>query len=174
VTFSTASGALIGVRTIEFSVTDIQGATSLLPGLTALTVTAINLPPLVVTSIVGSLAYIGGSPAVAVDPLVTITDPTSAKLASVRLAITVGHDTDDVLSYTQPANNPVTASFNQTTGVLTLTGDGTPDQYQQALRAVKFYTPFTLLGAPARTFTVLATDTGGLSSIPLLIVLVVV
>ncbi|MGW0162077.1 beta strand repeat-containing protein, partial [Mycobacterium sp. NPDC003323] len=171
VTFSTGSGALIGVRTIEFKVTDALGATSLLPGLTALTVSGINLPPLVVTSLVGSLLYTAGSPAVTVDPLIAVTDPTSDKLSSVTLAITVGHDTDDVLSYTRPAGNPVTANYNSATGVLTLTGDGTPAQYQEALRAVKFYTPQVLL-AGSRTFTVFATDTGGLSSLPLLIALV--
>ncbi|QIV81417.1 beta strand repeat-containing protein [Mycolicibacterium frederiksbergense] len=172
VTFSTGAGALVGVRTIEFSVTDIQGATSLLPGATAVTVVGINLPPLVVTSIVGNLIYNSGSPAVTVDPLISVTDPTSSTLSSVTLAITVGHDTDDVLSYTQPANNPVTANFNSATGVLTLTGAGTPAQYEEALRAVKFFTPQVLL-LGARTFTVLATDSGGLSSIPLLIALVI-
>ena len=171
VTFSTDSGALVGVRTIEFTVTDTAGATSLLPGVTALTVSGINLPPLVTTSLVGSLLYVSGASAVAVDPLISVVDLTSDKLSSVRVSITVGHDSDDVLSYTPPAGNPVAASFNQTTGVLTLTGDGTAAQYQEALRAVKFYTPFTLLSL-GRTFSVVATDSAGLSSLPVLITLV--
>ncbi|WP_304113993.1 hypothetical protein [Mycolicibacterium bacteremicum] len=173
VQFTTGSGALIGVRTIEFAVTDVQGAATALPGVTALTVSAINLPPLVVTSVVGNLLYTSGSPAITIDPLISVTDATSSKLSSVTLAITVGHDTDDVLTYTKPAGSPINGSYNSTTGVLTLTGDGTPAQYQEALRAVKFYTPFTLLGGLARTFTVYATDTGALSSLPLLIALVV-
>ncbi|WP_264002027.1 beta strand repeat-containing protein [Mycolicibacterium bacteremicum] len=172
VQFTTGSGALIGVRTIEFAVTDVQGATTALPGVTALTVSAVNLPPTVLTSIVGNLVYNSGSPAITVDPLITVSDPTSSKLSSVTLAITVGHDTDDVLTYTKPAGSPINGSYNSATGVLTLTGDGTPAQYQEALRAVKFSTPQLLL-ASTRTFTVFATDNGGLSSLPLLIALVI-
>ncbi|MDZ7885202.1 MAG: hypothetical protein U5N53_20955 [Mycobacterium sp.] len=54
VSFTTDAAGLVGVRTIEFAVTDAAGQESLLPGITALTVVGVlNRAPTIVTSPVG-------------------------------------------------------------------------------------------------------------------------
>ena len=51
-TFSTTAGAVVGLRTVSFVVTDVEGLSSVSVPL-AVTVLALNLPPVVTTSVVG-------------------------------------------------------------------------------------------------------------------------
>jgi lipopolysaccharide export system protein LptA len=161
VTFSTTAGALVGVRTVGFVVTDVEGLSSISVPL-AVTVLALNLPPVVTTSVIGPIVT-AGSGQVTLDGNVTIIDG-SATLTGATVAITIGHDSGDTLGYTAPLNNPITGSYNAATGVLTLTGTGTVAQYQEALRAVTFSTAASNL-ASVRTVSFVVTDDGGLSSI---------
>ena len=72
VTFSTTAGALVGVRTVSFVVTDVEGLSSISVPL-AVTVLALNLPPVVTTSVVGPIVT-AGNPPVTLDANVTIID----------------------------------------------------------------------------------------------------
>jgi hypothetical protein len=161
ITFSTTAGALVGARTVSFVVTD-DGALSSVSVPLAVTVLALNLPPVVTTSVVGPVVT-AGNPPVTLDANVTIVDG-SPKITGARVSITIGHDPSDTLGYTAPANNPVTGSYNAATGVLTLNGTGTVAQYQEALRAITFSTTAGAL-VGARTLSFVVTDDGALSSV---------
>ena len=76
VTFSTTAGALVGVRTVSFVVTDDGGLSSISVPL-AVTVLALNLPPVVTTSVVGPIVT-AGNPPVTLDANVTIIDGSPA------------------------------------------------------------------------------------------------
>jgi hypothetical protein len=56
---------------------------------------------------------------------------------------------------------------------LTLTGTATTAQYQQALRSVTFFWPFTLLGSLVRTVDFVVTDSQGTASVSLPLLLTV-
>ncbi|MCW2557535.1 MAG: hypothetical protein JWP55_1499, partial [Mycobacterium sp.] len=161
VSFSTTAGALIGVRTVSFVVTDDGDLSSISVPLTV-TVLAVNLPPIVTTSIVGPIVT-AGRPPVTLDANVTIIDG-SGSLKGAQVSLGLGFSPGDKLGYTAPLNNPIAGLYNANTGVLTLSGTGTVAQYEEALRAVSFSTTAgALIGA--RTVSFVVTDDGGLSSI---------
>ena len=102
------------------------------------TIVTENKAPVVTTSTVNTSYTEGQSTPVTVDPGITVTDPDSTTLTGATVTITAGKDDGDTLAYNAIDGNPVTGSYNSTTGILTLTGDATAGQYQEALRAVTF------------------------------------
>jgi hypothetical protein len=134
----------------------------------------------------GSASFVAGdntaSTPVAVDPGLTVSDPDSPALASATIAITGNfHAGEDVLQFTNDGATMgnVMASYNASTGVMTLTSAGasaTLAQWQAALRSVTYtdtaITPDTATRTvsftvndgtdnstvAARTITVTATD----------------
>ncbi|KXW74419.1 hypothetical protein MPHL43070_00230 [Mycolicibacterium phlei DSM 43070] len=171
ITFATTNVGLVG-RTVTFTVTD--GVATSVPVLTIFTVDAINLPPTIGPSLIGGdLLYTRGTPATKLDSLMWVDDD-SGFLSKATVAITVGRVSGDVLAFTPPAGSNITGSYNSSTGVLTLTGTATVDEYEQALRSVTFYTP-AVLGLPslARTFSVQVTDTQNASSAAILLLMTV-
>ncbi|WP_184438176.1 Ig-like domain-containing protein, partial [Mycobacterium sp. AZCC_0083] len=161
VSFSTTAGALIGVRTVSFVVTDDGDLPSISVPL-LVTVSALNLPPIVTTSVVGPIVTVG-SPPVTLDSNVTIIDG-SGSMKGAQVSLGLGFSPGDKLGYTAPQNNPITGAYNAATGTLTLSGTGTVAQYQEALRAVTFSTTAGAL-VGARTVSFVVTDDGDLSSI---------
>jgi hypothetical protein len=149
-----ASTGLVGVRTVSI-VVSADGVESL-PGVVAVTVAALPLavPPLVVGSLINAIPYTVGNDPVGLDRFVIVADDsTTIKGAVVR--ITNGKQTGDVLAFT-PANG-ITATYDSVNGTLTLVGNATVEQYQQALRSVTFATTTGgLVGL--RTFTFEVTD----------------
>ena len=87
VTFSTTAGALVGARTVSFVVTDVEGLSSISVPL-AVTVLALNLPPVVTTSVVGPIVT-AGNPPVTLDANVTIIDG-SAQLSGGTVTVGLG------------------------------------------------------------------------------------
>ncbi len=100
----------------------------------------------------GSTAFTAGdnvnSTPIAVDGALTVTDPSSATLASATVAITAGlQSAEDQLGFlnlnsTTFGNIAVSGSYSTINGVLTLTSAGataTLAQWQAALRAVVYY-----------------------------------
>ncbi|WP_246794390.1 DUF4347 domain-containing protein [Burkholderia perseverans] len=79
---------------------------------------------------------VGGTP-VAVDSGITLTDPGSASAVTATVRIT-NVQTGDLLSFS--AQNGITGSYDATTGILLLTGSGSPTiaQWQTALRSILF------------------------------------
>jgi hypothetical protein len=98
-------------------------------------VVPLGQPPAVTTSS-GCTAYVKHSPAVAVDSLLTVSDPDDATLDSARVRISANFEYGDDLTFTD--QNGISGSYDDTTGVLTLTGTASKAQYQAALRSVRY------------------------------------
>jgi hypothetical protein len=69
---------------------------------------------------------------------VTITDGDSTNMSGAAVKLTTLSQPGDVLSYTAPQDNPITGVWDAATKTLTLSGAGTIDQYEAALKAVTF------------------------------------
>ena len=94
-----------------------------------------ELPPEVTGG--NTLNYAENQGAVVIDPALTVTDANNIMLTGATVQITANYvEVEDVLAF---ANTPnITATFNPTTGMLTLVGTDTVANYQAALRAVTY------------------------------------
>ena len=132
-------------RTISFSLND--GAKTGPTATKTVSVTASDIAP-VLTASGGSAAFVAGdnvaSTPVAVDSGITVTDADNTTQASATVAITGSfHSGEDVLAFTNDGSTMgnITASYNSTTGVLSLTSasaSATLAQWQAALRSVTY------------------------------------
>lgn len=93
-----------------------------------------------------------------IDPGLTISDLDDTHLASASVTISAGLTAGDVLSYT--TLHGITGSYNSGTGVLTLTGNATLEQYEEALRSITFHStnPHPTQTSATRTVTWVVTD----------------
>ena len=94
------------------------------------------------TATASAKAYTLATGATLVDPDLTVQDSASTPLNAARVKIATGLATGDALTLSS-YSGPLTASYNPTNGVLSLSGSGTAAQYQEALRAVAFNTTNT-------------------------------
>lgn len=94
------------------------------------------------TATASAKAYTLATGATLVDPDLTVQDSASTPLNAARVKIAIGFAIGDVLSLSN-YSGPLVASYNPTNGVLSLSGNGTAAQYQEALRAVAFNTTNT-------------------------------
>ena len=132
VQFSSTSENPVVSKTIEFKVNDGDVDSNL--ATKAIAVTRVNDAP-VVTTTGGATAYTENAAAVTVDGGLTVADPDDTNLESLRVRISAGLDTGDVLTVTPGS---LTGSYAPATGILTLTGTATVAAYQTVLRSVKF------------------------------------
>ena len=97
-----------------------------------------------------------------------IADADSDFMFGATVEISNNYNNGDVLGYVAPANNPITASWNASTQILTLSGTATKAQYEAALKAVTFYAskPGGVLNlGEIRTFKVVVTDDSNVKSL---------
>jgi hypothetical protein len=143
VQFSTAAGAALGTRTLSFAVSDGTRTSAAV----SYDIDVISSAPTLSTSSTGSAAFIAGDNApgtpVVVDGGLSVADPLGNPLVSATVAITGNfHSGEDVLSFTNDGASmgDISASFNATTGVLTLTsaGGASNAQWDAALRSVTY------------------------------------
>ena len=110
-----------------------------------------------------ALAYTEGQGAVAVDPLLSVSDSDSATLAGAAVRL-IGYTAgEDLLAFTD--QNGITGSWDSTNGILTLTGTASPATYQAALQSITYTNPSFDPSTSARTAEFTATD-GTLTSAP--------
>jgi hypothetical protein len=122
-------------RTVRFVLTDGDGGTSA-AATRAITVTAVNDPPVLANIEATALAYTENGPATAVTSALTVTDPDSNITgATVTIAANLA-PAEDVLAFVTQLG--ITGTYNAATGALSLTGTTTPANYQTALRAVTY------------------------------------
>ena len=86
-----------------------------------------------------------------VDPDLEVVNLTSNSLTAAQVKIASGFSTGDRLMLTN-YSGPISASYQTNRGLLTLSGAGTPAQYQAALRAVAFTTTNSVSGNRLVTF----------------------
>ena len=112
----------------------------------------------------GTLAYTENQAATGIDDTVTVTDVDSTNLVGATIQITSNYQNgQDVLSYVTALG--ISATFNATTGTLTLSGTTTLANYQTALRNVLYANtsnnPWTL----PRTVTWQVNDGGAVANL---------
>ena len=99
-----------------------------------------------------------GSP-IALSPSLTLSDIDNTTLASAQVSISSGFLSGDILSFTNDGSTMgnITAIYNSSTGVLTLTSSGataTLAQWQSALRSVTYHSTSETLSLTQTTRTV--------------------
>jgi hypothetical protein len=141
VTFADTNGsATSGNRTVGFTVND-GSATS---GTASMTVDGFAAtPPQLQLSSTAAVLGLNGLQPVPLAPSMSVTDASSATLASATVSITSGYQAggDQLALPTTPGVGNITAAFNSSTGVLTLTsagGTATLAQWTTALQAVTY------------------------------------
>ena len=146
-----------GARTVRVTVNDGDGGTSANADVTV-TVAAVNDAPVVATT-TGSAAYTENASAATIDSGVAVSDVDDTQIASGSVSVTAGFTTADELAATTTGTG-VTASYNSSSGVLTLTGIDTLANYQTVLRTVTFSSSSEdpTATAATRTITFAVTD----------------
>ncbi len=130
-------------RTVSFQVND--GTVSSNTATKTVTVTDVDQTPVVTTG-GNTTDYPAGSTAMVIDAAVTVTDGDNTTQASGTAAITAGFHSGDTLGFANTSATlfgNISASYNSTTGVLSLTSPGasaTDAQWSEALGAVTFST----------------------------------
>ena len=103
------------------------------------TVTGVNHAPVLSGIESSALAYDTGTAGKPVSDTIAVSDPDGGNLAGATVAIGAGHvDPNDTLSASPPSG--ISANYDSSTGVLTLTGSAPVSDYETALRGVKFAT----------------------------------
>ncbi|WP_347133188.1 hypothetical protein [Mycobacterium sp. DL] len=152
VTFSTNGTAPAAVKTVTFTVTDPQGATSL-PAAALVTVTA-NSAPILTAPLGGGLVLLGAQ--VLSSTAVILDDSSYLDRAVVTIT---NVQSGDSLTFTPTGS--ITGAYSA--GVLTLTGLGTVLEYQTVIQSIRFSkSVLNLLGF--RNITMVVRDAQGLIS----------
>jgi VCBS repeat-containing protein len=102
-----------------------------------ITVTAINDPP-VLGGVSGILNYTEGEAAKVIAGSITVTDPDNTTLTSATVTISGGFVNSEDSLFVSVSPPLTVAPFNGSTGVLTISGPGTKEEYRQALSQVKY------------------------------------
>ncbi|RBQ28461.1 DUF4347 domain-containing protein [Aliarcobacter vitoriensis] len=134
-----------------------------------ITVTAINDAPTIEAT--NTVNYIENANGVVLSPTLTLNDVDNPTLLSATVSISSGLISGDRLNFTNNSSTMgnITASFNSSTGVLTLTSSGktaTLEQWQNALRSITYDSTSEALSLTqtARTISWVIND-GSLSSV---------
>ncbi len=155
VTFeNTSDNPSTATRTITFEVTDPDGETA--SGTRSLDITVSNDAPTIVASST-TVNYTAGSGAVALDDAVDVSDPDADDLVGATVTISNFESTEDQLAITTTGTS-ITSNFDAATGVLTLTGTASGDDYQQVLRTLTYENTDTDPTLTARTIVVQVDD----------------
>ncbi|MEH2263534.1 beta strand repeat-containing protein [Nostoc sp.] len=120
-------------RTVSFIVNDGTGNSTAITR--NINITAVNNAP-VATATNSALVYTENATTL-IDSGITVSDVDSPNLASATVRITSGFvSVQDTLAFTN--QNGITGSYNNSTGVLTLTGSATVANYQTALQSITY------------------------------------
>ena len=125
-----------------------------------ITITGTNDKP-VLGGLGGTLAYTENDPAKVIDSSITLTDADDTLMASAQVSITGNFTAGDFLAATTTGTS-ISASYNQNTGVLSLSGPDTIAHYLQVLQSVTYSStsedPTVNGTAPNRTISWTVTD----------------
>lgn len=135
VTYRDASGTLApGDYDVTFTITDANDVQA--SATRTIEVIAATTGTLSTTS--EPLSFIEGSGPISIDRGLRFTSST-VSITTATVTISTGIEAGDVLDFTAPPGSGITGSFTSPT--LTLTGAATVNQYQSALRSVRFDQP---------------------------------
>ncbi|MDZ8136922.1 MAG: cadherin-like domain-containing protein [Nostoc sp. DedQUE04] len=115
-----------------------------------------GIPPIITSTSVSPLAYTENA-TTAIDSAITVSDEDSLNLATATVSITSGFiSSQDTLAFTN--QNGITGSYNNSTGVLTLTGSSSVVNYQTALRSVTYTNTSDNPSLTSRTISFIVND----------------
>ena len=114
-------------RTIDWSANDGTSQSAIVTS----TVNIPDKPPVITAG--AAVSYTEQGAAVTLDSALTVTDIDNATLTSATVSIAAGFLAGDTLAATTTGTS-TTASYNGTTGILTLTGSDTPRQLSERAR----------------------------------------
>jgi len=120
-------------------------------GTVTVNITPVNDAPVV--SAGAMLAYTENQTGRVIDNTVTVSDVDDTQIASATVTISSGFTAGDVLAAVTTGTN-ITASYNNSTGVLTLSGTDTLARYQQVMRSVTYLSTSETPTQTANTRTV--------------------
>jgi large repetitive protein len=156
-------------RTVEIIVRDSQSLASE-PVVRTIQITPKNDAPVVDVSTAAALGYTENDGAIAIDSAITVTDIDSEFLsgAVVRFSGDSYVSGEDFLSLPTYQNGSVTINgiFDGENGTLTLTGNGSPTDYEAALRTVRYENKSDKPKTAVRVIEFTVTDAEGLDSTP--------
>ncbi len=154
-----AGGTDYAIRVDNGAVTDTTGnAFAGISDDTTLNFTTANQAPAITAG--GSLAYTENDGATVINSGLTLTDAEGDSITGATVTISANYaNGEDSLSFTPTGS--ITGIFDAGTGVLTLSGTGTPAEYQTALRSVTYVNNSDAPSTSARTISFAATDSHG-------------
>jgi hypothetical protein len=153
-----------GSSTITLTATDPDGGRTTRSFV--LTITPVNDPPVVANVEPTSLEYIAGGGPKTLSSTVSVTDLDSTQLTGATIQFVVGYiKSEDQLEFAD--QGPIQGTFETDTGVLTLTGLDTPENYQTALRSITYRNSNGNPNLLPRSVSVSVTDDGALDSLAL-------
>ncbi|GET24068.1 S-layer family protein [Prolixibacter sp. NT017] len=132
-------------------------------GTASVTITAVNNAPVVTTSST-ALDFTEGDAASVIDAGITVSDVDNATLASATVSVSGNFASDeDVLAFANDGSTMgnISASYNSSTGVLTMASSGstaTLAQWQTALRAVSYANSSNNPSTSPRTISFIVSD----------------
>ncbi len=145
----------------------LNGTFSIVGGSLRFTTVAVATAAPVVALTAGANTFAENAAALAIDPALTVTDSDSATLASATVRITTNFSAaQDALAAPTLQGN-IAASYDSSTGILTLTSAGataTLAQWQATLRAVTYRNSSDAPSTATRTVTFTANDGDNASS----------
>jgi trimeric autotransporter adhesin len=145
-------------RTISFTVADSNGYASNTVTRTVTVATTDQSP--VVTAAADTTTYAVGRPATTIDTGITVSDLDNTTQMSATVSIGAGFQSGDTLAFANTGSTAfgnIAASYNASTGVLTLTSTGataTNAQWASALSSVTFSSTSAVNGSRAIAFAV--------------------
>jgi hypothetical protein len=142
-------------KVVEFKLNDGDVDSNL--ATKSINITGVNDGPLITTT-AAALSYTEGDGPVTADSGLTLDDPENDQINSATVQITGNFNSaDDELAFVNTAS--ITGVYNDTTGLLTLTGTDTEANYQAALRSVT-YENVNQNPSGSKTLSYQATDNG--------------
>ena len=166
VTFSTTFSQAVP-HTFSYSVNDGTASSDVA---TSVLLVQANPPVIIPVTPSAPVIYTGGGSPVATDPTLTLLDSIPSQLNSATVTVSSGFLVGDVLDFSPPDLSGIEGSYDQTTGVLTLTGSASLADYQAALDTVTFSSqpadgdPTNFGTDTSRTLSYTVTDSAGTSA----------
>ncbi|MEH1862336.1 MAG: cadherin-like domain-containing protein [Nostoc sp.] len=115
-----------------------------------------GVPPIITSASTSALAYTENT-TIAIGLGITVSDEDSPNLASATVSISSGFaSVQDIFAFTN--QNGITGSYDNSTGVLTLTGSATVADYQTALRSITYNNSSDNPSTTPRTVSFLVND----------------
>jgi hypothetical protein len=159
ITYSTTNPNPSSPKTVEFKVKD--AALDSNAATKNIAITGVNTAPTISTT-AAALTYTEGDGPKVADSGVTASDPDSTNLSGATISISGNFvSADDELAFTDTAT--ITGAYNDTTGVLTLSGTDTVANYNAALQSVT-YENVSQNPSGTKTLSFQVTDDGALPS----------